>query len=65
MPAYFTENYKKEDMEFHIMLNFIIIHAVPICNIKMSGLLMLPMLLAGSHLQLQVQRDMYKELFKQ
>ena len=49
----FITNFKKDDMEFHILLNFILVNAIPICNIKITAFIMLPMLVAGSYMQLK------------
>ncbi len=60
-PALTTPN--KDVFEFQILVNFIIINALPLIEFKITLLGMVPVLLIGTYLQVKLQdRDMYEIL---
>ena len=50
VPMSWTTDYKKDTMEFHIVEYFILVNAVPLCEIKTTAFLMIPMAIFGTYL---------------
>lgn len=63
IPQTFTDNYKKDVMSFHTLMYFILVNSVPLCDLKSTAFIMLPILFIGTYMQLSVEREMWNELF--
>ena len=50
-------------MNFHILSFYIYISAVPLHEVKVTLFLVAPIFVAGSYVQLSVEKSMLKELF--
>jgi len=50
-------------MSFHTLMYFILVNSVPLCDLKSTAFIMLPILFIGTYMQLSVEREMWNELF--